>query len=90
MISDILKYSGANMEPELFPGSLGHVHLIGGDAAFSPDGQSGMLVNDLRIVLQLAKLLAVLPSELDRIIGIDGIHLAFIFELFSIFVLLHG
>ncbi len=90
VISDILKYSGADMEPELLSGILGHVHLISGDASFSPDGQSGMLIDDLRIVLQLAKLLAVLPSELNRIIGIDGIHFAFILELFSVFVLFHG
>lgn len=89
LISDILKYSRPDMQQKLSASALGHIHLIRRDAAFSPDGQRGMLINDLRIVLQLTQLLRVLPPEFDLIIRIDGVCFTLVFELFSVFVLFH-
>lgn len=89
LISDILKYSRPDMQQKLSASALGHIHLIRRDAALGPDGQRSMLIDDLRIVLQLTQLLRVLPPELDLVIRIDGVCFTLVFELFSVFVLFH-
>lgn len=87
--SDILEYSGPDVREELPAGAPGHVHLVSGYAAFGPDGQRGVLVNDRRVVLQLPELLRVPSSELDLIVGIDRVSLTLICESFPVFILFH-